>query len=82
MAHPRWSGFDDKTGNPEYDNRSRRLNRQMWKDAQHRMHVSTPRGRRRKKQILRVEGANYIRLVHAAAMMLYKRDHPTPEDSH
>lgn len=82
MAHPRWPGFDDKTGDPEYDNASRRLNRKMWKDTQRRVRVSTPRGRRRKKQILRVEGGNYIRLVHAAAMMMSKRNYPTPKDNH
>ncbi|WIE81033.1 hypothetical protein [Curtobacterium sp. MCSS17_016] len=81
MAHPRWPGFNTKTGNPEYDNHSRRLNRRIWKDVQRRVRVTTPRGRRRKKQILRVEGGNYILAIHATAKMLYERDHPTVKDN-
>jgi hypothetical protein len=49
--------------------------------VQRRVSVSTPRGRRRKKQILRVEGGNYILAVHAAAKMLYERHHPTVKDT-
>ncbi|WIB65484.1 hypothetical protein [Curtobacterium sp. MCBD17_040] len=67
MAHPRWPGFDEKTGNVEYDNQSRRLNRKLWKGTQQRLRVRTAGGRKRKKQILRVEGANYIQLIVSVA---------------
>jgi len=82
MAHPRWPGFNDKTGDPEHDNAARRCNRRVWKDTQRTLRVSTPQGRRRKKQILRVEGGNYIRVIHATAKMLYERDHTTEKGTH
>lgn len=71
MAHPRWPGFNDKTGNPPRDNRSRRMNRKMWRDTQRKLKVHTPGGRRRKKHLLRVEGGNYIRLIVAVMNDMY-----------
>jgi hypothetical protein len=62
MSHPRWPGFDHKTGNPPADNAVRNMNRSMWRDTQQRLQV-TAAGRKAKKRILRVEGGRYTRLV-------------------
>lgn len=62
MSHPRWPGFDTKTGNPIHDNTSRRLNQRIYRDVKRRFKVKAA-GRRRKKQLMRVEGGNYIRIV-------------------
>jgi len=68
MAHPRWPGFDTKTGDPTFDNESRRMNRRLWKHAQDVLRVDGA-GRRRRKQIRRVEGGKYITAI---AMMMVK----------
>ena len=62
MAHPRWPGFDTKTGNPIIDNANHRLNRRMWRDLHSRLTVQAA-GRKRRKHIKRVEGGTYIQLV-------------------
>lgn len=61
MSHPRWPGFDTKTGDPIRDNVSRRLNQRMWLNTKHAFRIKAA-GRRRKKHLKRVEGGNYIRL--------------------
>ena len=80
MGHPRWPGLDDKTGNPEDDNRFRQFNRVVWKATQRSLRVSAA-GRKRKKRLLRVEGGRYIRLVHEAGRMFYERDHTNTKDA-
>lgn len=73
MGHPRWPGFDTKTGDPQYDNHSMRLNRRLWRDTQQHLRFRA-RNRKRKKHITRVEGGNYIKAVVAAMNMLHHRD--------
>lgn len=73
MGHPRWPGFDHKTGNPIEDNRARNMNRRMWRDAKRALHVSAA-GRRRRKYIKRVEGATYIKIVVHVMDELARRD--------
>jgi len=62
MGHPRWPGFNSKTGDPVHDNASRNLNQKMYRSARRKLHFITPGGRRRKKYLTRVEGGNYITL--------------------
>ena len=71
MAHPRWPGYDSKTGNPVFDNQSARMNRALWRRTKETLRVSAA-GRKRKKQIKRVEGAKYITLLHTAMMHMAK----------
>jgi len=61
MAHPRWPGFNTKTGDPQFDNASMRLNRRIWRETQASVKVRA-RNRKRKKHVLRVEGGTYITL--------------------
>ncbi len=61
MAHPRWPGYDSKTGNPVYDNQSANMNRILWRRTKAAFKVRAA-GRKRKKRLKRVEGANYIQL--------------------
>lgn len=62
MAHPRWPGLNTKTGNPTVDNAARTYNRRLWRSTQKALRIRAA-GRKRRKQLLRVEGGNYIRLV-------------------
>ena len=62
MAHPRWPGFNFKTGNPVHDNISRRINQRLYRDVKSRFRV-TAVGRKRKKLLKRVEGGKYVILV-------------------
>lgn len=73
MGHPRWPGFDTKTGNPEIDNAARRANRRMWRDTQRRLKINAA-GRKRRKYLLRVEGGRYIILVARLAVDLARKD--------
>lgn len=66
MAHPRWPGFDTKTGNPIFDNQSLRLNRKIWKGSQQSVRFKSSKGRiprKRLKQMKRYEGAKYITVL-------------------
>lgn len=62
MGHPRWPGFNSKTGDPVIDNAARKLNQRMYRLAQRKLYFITSGGRRRKKRLTRVEGGNYITL--------------------
>jgi hypothetical protein len=66
MSHPRWPGFDTKTGNPIFDNQSSRLNRHMYRYVQTNLKFKSA-GRKRKKQLKRVEGGNLCKLYAAVA---------------
>lgn len=69
MSRPNWPGYNEKTGNPTFDNESRRLNRHLWSAARGAFRVTAP-NRRRKRVLLRVEGGTYVRLLAAAALRL------------
>jgi hypothetical protein len=73
MAHPRWPGFNTKTGNPIVDNANRRLNRHMWRSAQHVLRIHAA-GRKRRKYLLTVEGGRYLTMVAALMSDLARRD--------
>lgn len=66
MSHPRWPGFDTKTGNPFFDNHSRRLNQRLYRECKKKLKFHAV-GRKRRKQLKRVEGGKYI-ILWAAAM--------------
>lgn len=74
MAHPRWPGFNHKTGDPARDNENRKLNLRMWRETQQTLAFTTPRGRRRLKELKTVEGGRYIELVAQTMWMLADRD--------
>ena len=75
MSHPRWPGFDTKTGDPVVDNVNRNSNRKLWRETQKHLKF-TARSRKRKKHITRAEGGNYIKLLVATAYQLSRRQHP------
>ena len=81
MSHPRGPGFNHKTGDPTFDNQSRNLNRRMWRETQLTLHFTTPRGRRRLKQLKRIEGGLYIQAVAATMRMLADRDQGARRDA-
>jgi hypothetical protein len=72
MSHPRWPGYNDKTGNPTLDNFLRNNNRWMWKSAQG-VQFKGAKSRKRKKLLTRVEGGNYVRLLHAVASDIQRK---------
>jgi hypothetical protein len=74
MAHPRWPGFNEKTGDPTFDNQSRNLNRRMYRDTKRDLRFTTPSGRRRLKHLKTVEGGNYLQLLVAVMNDLAGRD--------
>lgn len=59
--------YDERTGNPQVDNRHRNMNRALNRVCQRSMRISTPKGRRRKKFLTRVEYQRYARVVAAVA---------------
>jgi len=65
MAHPRWPGFNTKTGNPPFDNMSRRMNAHMYRYVTSHFRLKGVVGRKRKKQLTRVEGGNMCKLYAA-----------------
>lgn len=74
MSHPRWPGFDHKTGDPTYDNWALRFNRKMWKETQTRIKILGTKNRKGKKMLMRVEGGKYILLVHLVALGLAQKN--------
>lgn len=66
--------YNYRTGNPRYDNRSRALNRKN-RLALRNVRFKTPKGRKRKKELTKIEGANYIVLINEVMLDLWKRDH-------
>lgn len=62
MAHPRWPGFDTHTGNPAFDNMSRRLNTHMYREVARLLRVSAVVPRKVKKRIKRESGGQAIKL--------------------
>jgi hypothetical protein len=81
MGHPRWPGFDSKTGDPAADNRARRLNQRMYRDVHARFRVTNSRNRKRKKAITRIEGGRYIQLMSKAMNLMAARDRTKAEDN-
>ena len=62
MAHPRWPGFNSKTGNPLADNSARRMNQKMYRRMKTQFRLVNLVGRKRKKYLMRVEGGRYLEL--------------------
>tara|TARA_R110002124_G_scaffold141828_1_gene306399 strand:+ start:553 stop:786 length:234 start_codon:yes stop_codon:yes gene_type:complete len=60
-GHPRWPGFNSKTGDPARDNAARNLNRKMYRLARRKLRFIAA-GRKRKKALTRIEGGHYITL--------------------
>lgn len=71
MSHPRWPGYNTKTGNPVYDNRSARMNKRLYREMKVTFRVSAA-GRKRKKQIKRIEGGRYIQVWNEAMIALHR----------
>ena len=67
MSHPRWPGYNTKTGNPVIDNASRRDNKALYRMARGALKFTGYKNRKRKKQLWRVEGGNYIQIVASVA---------------
>lgn len=65
--------FPERTGNPWRDNAARNANRSFNAALRGSMRVHA-RGRRRRKEILAVEGARYAQLVFMAAQDRQRRD--------
>lgn len=63
MIHQRLRIYDERTGDPAVDNRNRRRNRLLHCTLRNSFRVQTPRGRRRKKIITRVEYEQYARVI-------------------
>lgn len=61
-GHPRWPGFNTKTGNPVVDNANRRLNKSMYQSTRETIKFTGYKNRKRKKALWRIEGGNYIKL--------------------
>ena len=76
MGHPRWPGFDTKTGKPNFDNQARRMNRIFYRETKKGFRV-TAGNRKRKKHIKRIEGGRYIALWAAAITIVSDRTHET-----
>lgn len=66
-------GYNYRTGNPRYDNQSRQMNKALRAQLAY-FQVATPRGRRRKKQLVRVEGATYLRIISEVAFDLWRKE--------
>lgn len=77
MSHPRWPGFNHKTGDPSHDNWAANQNRKMWAQTKRRFKITGSKNRKRKKMLTRVEGGKFIMLVNEVAQMLYERDRPS-----
>lgn len=59
--------YDERTGNPDVDNRNRHKNRALNSVCRRTVRFVTPHGRRRKKILTRVEYGKYARLVASVA---------------
>lgn len=55
--------YDEKSGNPTLDNRARAANKKLTRVAREALRVKGTGNRKRKKYVLRIERANYARLV-------------------
>lgn len=64
--------YEERSGDPRLDNHARRKNRMLRKVCE-RFVVTTPQGRRRKKQIKSVEWPKYVRLVAEIAEDMYRK---------
>jgi len=73
MSHPRWPGYDTKTGDPVRDNSARRANKRMYRSTRETLTFTGYKNRKRKKALWRVEGGNYIQLWAAVYNDLVKR---------
>lgn len=67
MIHERLRFYDERTGNPAVDNVNRAKNRLLHRTLRNHFQVNTPRGRRRKKIITRVEYRVYAAAVASLA---------------
>lgn len=63
MIHQRVRVYDEHTGHPATDNLNRRRNRSLHRALRDSFRVKTPRGRRRKQIITRIEYQQYARTV-------------------
>jgi len=81
MSHPRWPGYNTKSGDPVLDNAARRMNKRMYKSTQSKLKFAGYKNRKRKKALWRVEGGNYIRLWAAFATDLARQHTTAPRTS-
>ena len=65
--------YEERSGDPAMDNLGRNLNRRLGHTLRGYLTVNTPRGRRRKKVIKRIETATYFRLVAEFAESIHER---------
>lgn len=67
MIHHRVKVYDERTGDPTHDNTARQKNAALNRVCRNSMRIVTPRGRRRKKILTRIEYTRYVHIVAAVA---------------